>query len=476
MADYDASSSWSGFNYQGKVAIYYALKKINEAPPDTDFSNYKLLLEATEDFEIIHNGIPVSYHQVKAYNSESYSKYSNALISLLLELYKTTEVKGYIHTWVSINFKRKHTTLIESIKTDLKNILDQHSNKQDQVVSILDYASSTDTKIPKLASIIKNAYPSRTIEELQDILNAILSNEKNCLSRLNAFIYPDGKNFCGLEEINSKIETELKLAFGKRAIVSTEEQIKKAFRFFLGKIDEHIIERHKKCADEEKSISFEDINNALNFDHEDIGDDYLAYKFKLKFAQQIEEYISDEDDYPIPEDDSTCSLLKARNLLLSLTPNDLWSYYQAFSPHCYLANSNNTDNAFDTDFNSIRNVLIKILHQIDFKYKLQDKTRYRFIYRTELPPYQHYLPSAIPLGFRPKIIARKIIENPNMNEILFEIENIIYSGDSIHIISTSEIMHTEAPLIDSCEKRPRRDEVLDIIKLLPISIAKDDLP
>ncbi|EPR9359597.1 hypothetical protein RBI11_11125 [Acinetobacter baumannii] len=476
MADYDASSSWSGFNYQGKVAIYYVLKKINEAPLDTNFLNYKLLLEATEDFEIIHNGISISYHQVKAYNSQSFSKYSNALISLLLELYKSTEVKGYIHTWLNINFKSKHTSLIDSIKTDLKKILEDHTNKKKGEVSILEYASSENTKIPKLASIIKQAYPSKTLIELQDILKAILSNDKNCLTRLRAFTYPDGKNFCDLEEINNKIKAEIKLAFDKRKIPSTEEQIEKAFRFFLGKIDEHIIERHKKSSEEEKSISFEEIKIALNFDHEDIGHDYLAYRFKLKFAQQIEEYISDEDDYPLPEDESNCSLLKARNLLLSLPSTDLWSYYQAFSPHCYLDKSNNTDNAFDTDFNSIRNVLIRILHQINFKYKLQDKTRYRFIYRTELPPYQHYLPSAIPLGFRPKNIARKIIENPNMNEILFEIENIIYNGDLTYKISPLELMHTEAPLINPSENRPRRDEVLDIINLLPINIAKDNLP
>lgn len=186
MADYDASSSWSGFNYQGKVAIYYVLKKINEAPLDTNFLNYKLLLEATEDFEIIHNGISISYHQVKAYNSQSFSKYSNALISLLLELYKSTEVKGYIHTWLNINFKSKHTSLIDSIKTDLKKILEDHTNKKKGEVSILEYASSENTKIPKLASIIKQAYPSKTLIELQDILKAILSNDKNCLTRLRA--------------------------------------------------------------------------------------------------------------------------------------------------------------------------------------------------------------------------------------------------------------------------------------------------
>ncbi|WFN57301.1 hypothetical protein [Dickeya lacustris] len=42
---FDASPSWSGFNYQGKVAIYHTLTLINQQPVDTDFSNWSLMLE-----------------------------------------------------------------------------------------------------------------------------------------------------------------------------------------------------------------------------------------------------------------------------------------------------------------------------------------------------------------------------------------------------------------------------------------------
>ncbi|WP_157939556.1 hypothetical protein [Vibrio splendidus] len=49
---FDASPSWSGFNYQGKVALYYTLRQINSLPLNTDFSNLSLVLEDNEDFEI----------------------------------------------------------------------------------------------------------------------------------------------------------------------------------------------------------------------------------------------------------------------------------------------------------------------------------------------------------------------------------------------------------------------------------------
>ncbi|WHV79850.1 hypothetical protein [Pseudomonas aeruginosa] len=96
---FDASPSWSGFNYQGKVALHYALTLINAQPVNHDFSTTDLMLEANEDFEILVNGNSVSFHQVKAYNSSTFEEYSDALFGLTIELDKRAGVSGYIHTW-----------------------------------------------------------------------------------------------------------------------------------------------------------------------------------------------------------------------------------------------------------------------------------------------------------------------------------------------------------------------------------------
>ena len=123
---FDASPSWSGFNYQGKVAIYYTLKLINMESVDQDLSNYSLMLEATEDFEIRKDGNPISFHQVKAYNSSSYSEYSEALLGITLELSKHKSAYGKIHTWKVINSKPKCKDLTESIKSDLSSRFDEY--------------------------------------------------------------------------------------------------------------------------------------------------------------------------------------------------------------------------------------------------------------------------------------------------------------------------------------------------------------
>ena len=56
-----AISSWSGFVYQGKVALYHSLKLIL----DGDF-DFDLQLDSTDDFAIYRNGKLHTAHQVKA--------------------------------------------------------------------------------------------------------------------------------------------------------------------------------------------------------------------------------------------------------------------------------------------------------------------------------------------------------------------------------------------------------------------------
>ena len=67
-----AISSWSGFVYQGKVAIYYVLTQIENG-------NYTLQLDSIDDFAIFDdNGNVLSMHQVKAKKSPNFSTYKEA--------------------------------------------------------------------------------------------------------------------------------------------------------------------------------------------------------------------------------------------------------------------------------------------------------------------------------------------------------------------------------------------------------------
>lgn len=80
---HSAAATWSGFIYQGKIALYHVLKLLNE---DTDNLKYSLQLDSLEDFAIVEkvNGEinPITLHQVKAMKSKLYSSYKEAFDKL----------------------------------------------------------------------------------------------------------------------------------------------------------------------------------------------------------------------------------------------------------------------------------------------------------------------------------------------------------------------------------------------------------
>ncbi|CQJ65058.1 TPA: ABC-three component system protein [Yersinia enterocolitica] len=75
-----AITSWGGFVYQGKVALYHCLKLLT----DKSFQNkpieyFELQLDSTDDFAIYSEGKVISTHQVKAKLSQYLSEYISAI-------------------------------------------------------------------------------------------------------------------------------------------------------------------------------------------------------------------------------------------------------------------------------------------------------------------------------------------------------------------------------------------------------------
>lgn len=94
-----AISSWSGFVYQGKIALYHSLKLILDG--DLDF---ELQLDSSDDFAIYKNGKLHSAHQVKAKISKYRSGYSKALEqSTIIEHDKIKGTTRYFHVSVPLD-------------------------------------------------------------------------------------------------------------------------------------------------------------------------------------------------------------------------------------------------------------------------------------------------------------------------------------------------------------------------------------
>lgn len=75
-----AISSWGGFVYQGKVALYHCIKLlVDKSFENKPLYNFELQLDSTDDFAIYKDGIVISTHQVKAKLSEYRSGYIKAI-------------------------------------------------------------------------------------------------------------------------------------------------------------------------------------------------------------------------------------------------------------------------------------------------------------------------------------------------------------------------------------------------------------
>ena len=106
---HDATPSWNGFNYQGKVGIYVVLtlilkefKKYKSADNENfkDFLNsHSIQFEWIEDFSILKQDEYISHHQVKHKEGSAFSTHSKALAQIrsrTKRVLQESDLKKYI--------------------------------------------------------------------------------------------------------------------------------------------------------------------------------------------------------------------------------------------------------------------------------------------------------------------------------------------------------------------------------------------
>ena len=94
-----AVSTWSGYVYQGKIALYHSLKLIHEGGVD-----FELQLDSCDDFAIYKNGVLTSAHQVKAKVGKYRSAYKEALEkAAAIEFDRKKGVSRFIHVSVQLD-------------------------------------------------------------------------------------------------------------------------------------------------------------------------------------------------------------------------------------------------------------------------------------------------------------------------------------------------------------------------------------
>ncbi len=268
--EHDATPSWNGFNYQGKVALYVTLYLLNHPyliskTDEEKWDMYYLEIEFLEDFSIKKGDKYHSIHQVKAYkDGENLSKYSNAIWGLIRKSeIKSISDKAYLHTLLPI--------------TELKERTNQS------------------------ASIIKNLNPSNDRLKLYRE-QSIYSEDFETIFKKVAF-YDDMSQsyelYCELNQIEGLIKKQIKKFYENsqyEGYLTADDYLTKVYINMLAFIDKHVSDRHQHILEtsiDERaipSISFEKIIELLNKDYSKPEKGYWIFLLKNQITKMLDDY------------------------------------------------------------------------------------------------------------------------------------------------------------------------------------------
>lgn len=329
--EYDASNSWSGYNYQGKTAIFVALKKINalyEAGEQAKISQYYLEIEWLEDFSILYESDSQkcyeSIHQVKAREETQIEAYAEALTKLIrkIETYPTI-ISAYLHTINSINYPaNKWTESVREIITtgtalqSTINKIDIYLENPDQIAALtkeINKRGGPTNFVKALKCEFEKSFPKERITK-ENIEQALTLYKKDLQGELEHFkngpplsaldkthlygYYYESvnKEYCPLDKIDDLIKMEIQNYWRRIPACSWKitdvNLLDSIFLYLMGEIDQHIMRRHQNYKNQpDRLIPLSIIENVLQSDDPvKRCEDYYLYVAKYRILSHCNNY------------------------------------------------------------------------------------------------------------------------------------------------------------------------------------------
>jgi hypothetical protein len=487
---HDASATWSGFNYQGKVALYHSLTLINNKLNENvtfDFSGYELILESHEDFDIKGPSGFISFHQVKAINQTALSTYQNALFAMLLQLDSPlhSAVQGYLHTWKPLRWIDIRTASFEEkLKGIIKQVIDDHV--ENSTNSIITKGFTNETVSEKKIKILRQAIEED--ERLVDansvlaILNQAYSSteETRVVNRVEQYNY-NGTLACNIEGIDALVKSSISNIQTTLDIPTCNNAQDKIFCALLEKLDENIIRKHVNlAAQQETPICFTELINIIRDENiRDSDEVYLASRFKLLFIGAFEEFLDDDElcSSQMAEQYSNkeSNLNSVMDVLLNLPAVDLWSYFKKLNPHISWDINRAIDSALATNIDNLRQYLFRIFGDMcrtKFNHKSSDSS---IIYKHGR---NKYLPTTIGTQTKKNIVIN-IMNNSHAISSLFEVTAMITGCEHANEISSfsneysklSEVSLENHYVNEAPEQKEKITQISQKIRLIKLETA-----
>ena len=359
---WDASFSWNGYMYQGKVALLVALKKINES---TDLEGYWLELEGVEDFSIGFEELYKSVHQVKNRQDNAIKDYREALSNIVKRIKDYSSISnGYLHT--------KNEIKVNDWKKEIqKELLDYYPEKIQQLEKIVvdsdiqskaydEILEKWNEKTKKLDRKTKDIYKlliekiehENVLSDKSDITTGVFKSacekvlcdekaiydfaeKKLAIGKIELFLYPNGNTFADSSDIIDMTINEIKKYWGESAEYR-EEKVEIYYIKLLNLINENITERAENSS-KMKKILLQEFKKILDIDTAMIcGNTKEEASLRLKYlylAEKDEFCTNDVCEVKSEENCENCRLEYISNYILTRPLPQIESIFRIMSLH-----------------------------------------------------------------------------------------------------------------------------------------------
>ena len=296
---HDATNSWNGYNHQGKIALYYAVKKIKallEAAADraaglAALQTHFLEVEYTEDFSIGTIGANgelcyQTIHQVKDRKDTALSKYTSAIQGLAVNMVRHPEVEAaYLHVTRCLSTVPRDKPFAESVE---------------EMIQKTDWIDDQESKAQKEADEAKKQADLAWLKEVRTKLPLIWQDQEQ-LEKIRKYPYemPGGesRDYCPEDEARDYVCRSLREFYGMhdpdRDYKQGDEFISRSYQYSLEKLNEHVVYRSKHYSDKNvrRQLTLWELYQWLvSPEIEQMGEDYYLYHIKEGYFGYLDEF------------------------------------------------------------------------------------------------------------------------------------------------------------------------------------------
>lgn len=315
---HDATPSWNGFNYQGKVGIYVVLTLILKDLTKNDIesesfnrflSAHTIQFEWIEDFSILKDDQYISHHQVKHKEGSAFSTHIKALVQIRSRNKRVLQ-ESDLRKYPEIAKEKSHETILSELQDF--GCLDKNRALLDNWSSQIEETSEYYKCLKEFDDFSSRAFSDsvvyfHTTNDVTNPANEDMSDYPDVPVHLEA----DFKGKTKLEELE-----EFKIYIGGKniepyKIVQTDEQLEVEIKKLIGQILEKTQSEYSSIRDPEKDMYYSSLQSLVH-DHilyrhglirreNKVGNGYLEERPTIAFEELWklfkQRWISQDKDY-----------------------------------------------------------------------------------------------------------------------------------------------------------------------------------